>query len=234
VLKIGAEMMTNEMTYDERRAAELAANKAKADAAIALLAQVAKAMGGKWKENESEHTRLDSSVHGTITLKDIGVFVRANGYQNAGRIEFSIDWPTYKGRDGYKQTMCGHNLVNSQERAEYPWKISASQAKPAATIAKDITRRLIEPMRPVYVRALECIQERQKQCDSEQARAANFVKSFPNYTKSKEDGARMYPGSGGMPRVSLRDVSIDFDAFYCDYETGYKILELLKASKRAR
>jgi hypothetical protein len=220
------------MTYDEQKAAERAANKAKADASTALLIQVAKAMGGKWKEQESEHERLYTDVYGTIALTDMTVYIHANGYGNDGRLKCSISWPTYKGRDGYKQTMQGTSVLNTQDRAQYPWQISLSQSRPAATIAKDMTRRLVEPMRPVYALTLERIKAELQEQDSEQARAAHFVKTFPNYTKSKEHGARMYPGSGGMPQVSLCDTSIDFERFYCDYDTGYKILQLLKAAKR--
>lgn len=222
------------MTYDEQLAARQAADQERAKASRALLAKIAKALGGKFELDKSEHNGThDGRVWGDIVLDGIAVHVTADGWNNAGRLSFSIAWPEYKNSEGHTQTMQGRDCLNSDERAALNWDITVSKDKEPERIAKDVTRRLIDPMRPVYAKALERIKSTIEYQDGQAARVAYFLKTFPHYAERKRNNgqARFY-GTGCMPTVELSSESIRFESFYADYETAYKILAILKSAKQ--
>lgn len=223
--------MSDNESYEQGRARERAAYVAKAKETSELIAAIAKALGGKWNAHKEDDPRVSPDVWGTLELDNMSLWVRANGYGNADRIKFSVNWPTYKGADGHTVTMQGRDCVTREESQKYPWEISVAQSKAPETIAKDVTRRLIEPMRPVWELAIARIESTLQRIATDKARVAKFLKAFPSYSARQSDSGKLYSSKSGMPRVEVGE-SVRFDDFYCDHDTAVKILKLLESVKR--
>jgi hypothetical protein len=112
-----------------------------------LINDVARILGGTardWDPTERNRERF------YITLPDgVEIFVRGGGYGFEGRIEFDGHYPNYIDERGSKQTVYPRNCGAIKYEAAAP-SITVSNKKTAEQIAKDIQRRLLPVLVPVW------------------------------------------------------------------------------------
>lgn len=117
-----------------------------------LIEDVARLLGGvarPWSKEDLTRERF------YITLADgVEMFVHHGGYGNEDRIEFSGNWPTYRDQKRNLGTVFGTNVLTYDERqagAGSP-SITVSNKKTAEQIAKDVQRRLLPTLAPLWHR----------------------------------------------------------------------------------
>lgn len=140
---------------------------------------------------------------GYITLIDgVKLFYRIGGYALQGRIEFSGAWPSYTDNGGSRQIVTPRSLWIGGHQQAAP-EITVSDKKTPVQIARDIERRLLPHLRPLWLEA-------QKRCDSYTA----------YHTRHRDTCTRVAKDTGGKLNSQGNCVSWGYEVGSAEYRGG--------------
>ena len=148
-----------------------------------------------------------------------------------GRLGVSPVWPRYRDERGNRQGIYARDVLDYEQRKAPPvTDISVAISRGAATIAKDVTRRLFPSALPVYTAAVERCRINEQHIDGKAATTRRLGKALGAEVHDNGSRAAIYVDSMVLS-VSSAD-SVRFENFYCDPETALRIVALVRASKK--
>jgi hypothetical protein len=152
-------------------------------------------------DHYSTHGQMD--YHLTLP-DDVRLFVRVGGYGNEGRLSVSGSWPKYTKLDGVT-TYLSPRDCGAVNYLESPPEITVSADKTPEQIVKDIQRRLLPVLSPIWRKCLQYIIDR----EHADARRSYTVR-------------RLAVNTGGTPHVENDRASVSYDVHYgrAEYRGG--------------
>jgi hypothetical protein len=190
------------------------------EAFTALIPELAKALGGTV-------TRTDEGggPNGNAEITVDGVPIAPSWSEYQKRLTIGVSWPRLK--DGsYLSPRYFMSSRDAPDRVD----INCNIARGAEAIAKDVRRRLLPLVTPLYAQAQEYKAQREEQFRQVEAVEAMFIARF-GYTKPQFRGDSLYRSDDpGHIRVIAGD-SIYFERFYLPRDLAIKVLELISKER---
>jgi hypothetical protein len=191
---------------------------------------IASALGSGWRlgndsrdPDQYQCLRLIRAVDSlTLALDWPEPYGAAKG--KPARVTISLVWPCNAKGD--------RRIVRAAYNQPEPTtSISVDGSKPAATIAKDISRRLIPTAERLHAEAIQLIAQSDTAAAAQRATVAAILQAEPGSHLSQNSGEHtIYLGArshGYTLRVDS-DTSVRFEPFSVDLLTALKVLQLLR------
>jgi hypothetical protein len=163
----------------------------------------------------------DAPMGVPISLKIAGDEYHHRG--NQGKVYASVsEWP---------RSADAMYPPSSLYRREVPSShVYVSASKSAETIAKEVRRRLVEPMAPIYVELVE----RAAACDAyrklTETTKARILANAYGASRANHSQDRVYVSDG--PSLDISGESVRFEAFSVDIDTALAILHRMREARK--
>jgi hypothetical protein len=193
---------------------------------VKLSQDIAAALGGA----VSQPPTADNYWYATLATPDMPIALDLRGKD--GRVGVSPVWPSYRDERGNKQWMHSRDVLDYEQRKNPPvTDISVAISRGAATIARDITRRLFPSALPVYQAALKRCRDNETHAEGVAATTRRLGKALGVEVRDNGARAALYVDGGLTLSISSPD-SVRFDHFYCDPDTALRVVALVRAAKK--
>jgi len=124
-----------------------------------------------------------------LTLPDgVGLFVHVGGYSHPGRMHISGDWPKYMNSDGHGVYMSPRDCGSISYCASTP-DITVAVSKTSEQIVKDIQRRLLPSLVPIWHKCREYIINKERGDKQRAATVYRLALATSGAAHVKQDGA---------------------------------------------
>jgi hypothetical protein len=142
------------------------------------------------------------------------------------RLTIALAWPSdAKGDRRIVRIRADQNLTT---------EISVDSTKPAETIAKDITRRLIPSVETLHAQAIQLIAQADTAASAQRATVAAILAAEPGSRLSANSGDSVIYLGAGSHGYTLRvdsDTSVRFEPFSVDLPAALRILAALRRAQ---
>jgi hypothetical protein len=197
---------------------------------------IALALGDGWTIDSPANPEDDSlranwiANHATLTHRGgTEINISVGSWKDSDKLSVSFSWP-------YDST--GQMHIPSE--SERPSSIKVSAAKPDATIAREITRRLLEPGREAFQAQLQRAQQASNFCVASERLAKRIAaavggeargRDWYTHQSGKPQSQWIVDGHGDFPSVEVTGDHIAFDVRTEDEDLAIFVLRKLKAAR---
>jgi hypothetical protein len=199
-------------------------------AQAAQAGEIVSALGSGWvllnaskDPDEYQYLQARRLVDGlTLALDWPEAWRRADKHRSP-RLTIALAWPCDAKGD--------RRIVRIQADQNLTTEISVDSTKPAGTIAKDITRRLIPSAETLHAQAIQLIAQSDTARAAQRATVAALLAAEPGSRLSANSGDSVIylgPTSHGYTLRVDSDTSVRFEPFSVDLPAALRILEALR------